>query len=112
MIVWSSHLQGGGVAAAAGVAVEEVVNATHSADPAGRAVKLLLGGVVLKEAALEAAVGPERHPAANAGQPHRLPQLAQRAHHLPYPRPVQLVALVGVLQWRPGSSFNCQPGLL
>lgn len=77
--------------------MEEVVDAAHAADAAGRAVELLLGGVVLEEAALEAGVCPEGHPAANAGQPYWLPQLAQRAHHLPHPRSVQLMALVGVL---------------
>ena len=92
------HLQRCGVAAAAGVAVEEVAHATHAADAAGRAVELLLGGVVLEEAALEAGVGPKLHTAADAGLSDGLPQIAQRADHLPHPRPVQLVPLARVLR--------------
>ncbi len=92
------HLQGGGIAAAAGAAVEEVVHAAHAADAACRTVELLLGGVVLKEAALEACVCPKGHPAANAGRADRLAQRAQCADDLTDPCPVQLMPLAGVLQ--------------
>ena len=73
------------------------MDAAHAADAAGRAVELLLGGVVVEEAALQAGVGAKDHAAAEAGRAHWLPQLAQRADHLPDPRPVQLVPLARVL---------------
>ena len=82
------HLQGGGIAAATGVAVEEVIHPAYAADAAGRTMELLLGDIILEEAALEAGVCPEGHPTANAGRADRLAQRAQRADDLAHPRPV------------------------
>lgn len=72
----NAHLQGCGIAAATGVAMEEILHPAYSADAAGRAVELLLGGVVLKEAALEAGIRPKLHAAADAGLPHGLLEIA------------------------------------
>ena len=79
------------------MAVEEVLPPAHSADAAGGAVELLLGGVVLKEAALQAGVGAKLHAAANAGLPYGLAQVAECTDHLPHLRPVQFMPLARVL---------------
>lgn len=68
--------------------MEEVIQPAHAADAAGRTMELLLGDVILKEAALEAGVCSEGHPTANAGRADWLAQRAQRANNLAYPRPV------------------------
>ena len=68
--------------------MEKVLPPSHSTDATGRTVKLLLGNVVLKEAAFQAGVGAKLHAAANAGLPNGLAQVAERADHLPHLRPV------------------------
>jgi hypothetical protein len=64
------------VAAVAGAAVEEVGPAAHSAYAAVVTVELLLGGVVVKELALHAAVAPEGHAANPAFCGYWLPGVA------------------------------------
>lgn len=76
----SRHLQGVGVAAAAGITVEEVAGAPDAADAAGLAVELLLLQVIVEEAALEAGVCAKVAAAPRTHRRHRLPQIAQRAH--------------------------------
>lgn len=94
----SSHLQGLCVAAATSVAVKEVVSAPDAADTARLAVELQLLEVVIKEAALKAAVGAKLDAAAGTHGRHRLPQIAQRTHQLPHCGAIKLVPLAGVLQ--------------
>ena len=92
------HLQRGGVATAAGGAVEEVGAAADAADAACVAVKLLLVQVVVEKAAAQARICAERRAAALARRPRVLPQPAQRALQLAHRRAVQLVPLGRVLR--------------
>lgn len=88
----------GGVAGAAGVAVEEILAAAHTADAAVGAVEGLLGDVVVVEGAEGARVGAKGHAAAAAVVPYRLAQGAQSAHDLGDQRAVQLVPQLHVLR--------------
>jgi anti-sigma factor RsiW len=78
--------------------VEEVVGTAHAANATVLAMELQLLQIIVKEAALEAAVRAELDPAARARVRHRLPQVAQCAHQLAHCRAVELVPLAGVLR--------------
>ena len=94
----TADLQGDGVAAGAGAAVEVLVPAAHAAYAALCAVELVFAEVVVKETAGQAGVGAKGHVAGAAALSQRLLQLAEGAHHLLYRPPVQLVPLLGLLQ--------------
>lgn len=68
-----AHPQGFAVTAAATMAVEVVLCASHSTEAAEVTVELLLAGVIVKEVALEAGVGPKLDTAARTMGGHRLP---------------------------------------
>ena len=87
------YLQRRGIAAAASVAVKEVLHSAHSADATGGAVELLLGGVILEKAAFQACVGAKLNPAPDAVPAHRLLNITESADHLPDSRPVKLMPL-------------------
>ncbi len=87
------YLQRRGIAAAASVAVKEVLHSAHSADATGGAVELLLGGVILEKAAFQACVSAKLNPAPDTVPAHRLLNITESTDHLPDSRPVKLMPL-------------------
>jgi len=85
------------IAAATGIAVEEILAATYAADAAPGAVEnLFLDSVVIPEVAELTKVAPE-HLAARRALPRRtLAVLTFLANHLTYLRPVDLVAVPAI----------------
>ncbi len=97
MVAREPHPQAERVAAAARLAMEEVFPASDAAQPAVVAMELLFGHIVVEEAAYQARVQAEAHPARGAGLGHRLARVAQSAHHLLDLRAVHVMATLGVL---------------
>ena len=64
------------------LAVKEVFSTTLSADATLIAVKLLLGGVVIKQVTLDAEVGAETHLACDAPLAYQLFQRASKALYI------------------------------